>query len=373
MTTLFDFLRSLPGLPRSRGRATAAWGRLEVENLEDRFVLSVLDLTTAGAAGTINGASFQQANPQPTGVGVINDFLRIQSHGSPVEQGYNSDVRPTQFDEKTDPNFTRTIHLSELPTVMIDNTPYKVILLGINQDHAHPLLSLDELRLYASDNPVLSGYDPGTKTLGGQTAVYDMGNNWVALNANLTHGNGSGDMYLYVPQNLLATSSGNPDPYVYLYSKFGVRFGANGGFEQWAPATAVSLPAPAQVSGFVYFDANNNGVFDPQGGDLGIGGVQVNLTGTNSLGQSVNLTTFTLADGSYVFTDLLPGTYSIIDTPPTTFQGQPLQPGTNDVGTVNGVTDGAPLGNDEITQIVLRAGQDGINYDFGEISPFIGS
>jgi hypothetical protein len=38
----------------------------------------------------INHALFVQVNPQPTGCGVIHDFLRIQN--SPVEQGYNTDA-----------------------------------------------------------------------------------------------------------------------------------------------------------------------------------------------------------------------------------------------------------------------------------------
>jgi hypothetical protein len=228
---------------------------LQVECLEERSVPAVVDLTTPGATGAINSATFLQANPQPTGVGVINDFLRIQSHGDSVEQGYNSDVRPTQFDEKTDRNFTRSIHLSELPTVSVNGVVYRVILLGVNQKQSQPLISLDELRLYVSDSSQVSGYDPTTKQLGGLTAVYDMGDNWVELNSSLSHGNGSGDMFLFVPDSLLASPTGNPDPYIYLYSKMGVHFGANSGFEQWAPAP---LAARASLSGFVYFDANQD-------------------------------------------------------------------------------------------------------------------
>jgi hypothetical protein len=333
---------------------------LHLEQLEDRTVPAVLDLTTQGAAGTINGASFEQANPHPTGVGVIHDFLRIQSNANGVEQGYNSDARPVQLDEKSD-HHTRAIQLDELPTVNIGGVTYDVVLLGVNQSQngANALLSLDELRIYVADSPTVSGYNATTKQLGGLTAAYDMGDNWVKLNSALSHGNGSGDMYLFVPATSLASPTGNADPYVYFYSKFGVNNPANGGFEQWAPA-AVKLPAAGNLAGVVYLDANQNGVFDA--GDSGIAHVTVTLTGTNSLGQPVNQTTTTAADGSYSFTALLPGTYTLTETPPAGYT-----PGTDSVGNVNGVTDGTFSQQYLITSILLQAGQSGINYNFGEI------
>ena len=227
---LFRIQEAIPERKRNSARV-----RLEVEQLEDRTVPSTLDLTSPGAIGTFNGAIFEQANPQPTGPGVIHDFLRIQAHGASdtVEQGYNTDARSVQLDEKTDLTFTHAIQLSDLPTVTAGGVTYRAVLLGINQKNSSPLLSLDELRLYVANSPNLTGYDPATQQLAGQTAVYDMGaNNWVELNASLSHGNGSGDMLLFVPDSVFTSSTSNPNPYVYLYSKFGVNFAANGGFEQ---------------------------------------------------------------------------------------------------------------------------------------------
>ena len=66
------------------------------------------------------------------------------------------------------------------------------------------LLSLDELRLYIGDEPDLKGYDSSTHELAGLTAFYDMdadGDNYVLLNAKLSRGSGSGDMFLYVPES----------------------------------------------------------------------------------------------------------------------------------------------------------------------------
>lgn len=65
---------------------------------------------------------------------------------------------------------------------------------------------------------------------------------------------------------------------------------------------------PASIAGFVYTEkgiANSN---YQAGTDWPFPGVTVVLTGTDDLGQAVNLNTTTLADGSYVFKDLRPGT-----------------------------------------------------------------
>ena len=91
---------------------------------------------------------------------------------------------------------------------------------------------------------------------------------------------------------------------------------------------------PAGISGFVYVDANNNGVKEP--GEAPIPGTTVTLTGTDDLGAISPIVTTTDSTGAYDFTNLRPGTYIITETQPTGF----LQ-GTNAVGTVGG-TAGRP-------------------------------
>jgi uncharacterized repeat protein (TIGR01451 family) len=66
--------------------------------------------------------------------------------------------------------------------------------------------------------------------------------------------------------------------------------------------------APAQLSGFVYLDANDNGTRD--GGEVGVNGtstpVTVRLTGTDYAGNSITLTQNISAVGAYAFTNLPP-------------------------------------------------------------------
>ncbi len=65
---------------------------------------------------------------------------------------------------------------------------------------------------------------------------------------------------------------------------------------------------PAGISGYVYFDANNNGI--KESGEAGIPGSTITLTGTNDLGP-VSQTATTDANGFYQFTNLRPGTYTV--------------------------------------------------------------
>ena len=114
----------------------------------------------------------------------------------------------------------------------------------------------------------------------------------------------------------------------------------------------VALP-PASISGF----------FQGTTGGPDLSGVLITLSGMTTGGQSVSLTTYTAADGSYRFTGLQPGTYSVTETVPI-----PGYLATSAVGTVNGSFDGTNSGA-SITNIVLNAGDNGINYDFNDFLP----
>jgi hypothetical protein len=71
------------------------------------------------------------------------------------------------------------------------------------------------------------------------------------------------------------------------------------------------------LAGFVYLDSNHNGAKDP--GEPGIFGAIVSLTGTDAAGHAVSRQTTTGPDGSYVFTGLLAGTYTLSETDPPGF------------------------------------------------------
>lgn len=119
----------------------------------------------------------------------------------------------------------------------------------------------------------------------------------------------------------------------------------------------------AIIEGMVWLDLDDDGVVDCN--EPGIAGVTVQLTGTNDHGELVNLVAVTDSDGTYIFVGLRPSDangYMIVETQPDGYNdGQDI------VGEVNGTTVGFVDGNDKFSGVVLQAGEDGINYNFGEL------
>src|SRR5437588_7339925 len=74
---------------------------------------------------------------------------------------------------------------------------------------------------------------------------------------------------------------------------------------------------PGSLSGIVYADTNGDCVRQPA--EAGVGGVTITLTGTDNMGNPVNLTTTTAADGTYSFQNLVPGKYTITEAQPAGF------------------------------------------------------
>ena len=204
----------------------------------------ILDLTTGGASGIIGSAYFVQVNDQSTGTGVIDPFLRLQASGSEI--GVNSDG-PYTMDEKTGP-FTHAIRVSEFGVTDLNGVQSVRFLLDINQTGAHPLLSLDQLKIYVAPTAT---YNTLSDLNTFATQLYDMGvGNKVYLDYSLEHGSGSGDMLAYLPYSLL---SPHQSKYLYLVSQFGAtggEYATNDGFEEWARVDGdpvAPIPEPASL------------------------------------------------------------------------------------------------------------------------------
>jgi hypothetical protein len=77
----------------------------------------------------------------------------------------------------------------------------------------------------------------------------------------------------------------------------------------------VFLNAPyGSISGTKWNDVNRNGVADE--GETGVGGVTITLNGTTLSGTPVTIVTTTYTDGTYYFSNLEAGTYTLTETVP---------------------------------------------------------
>ncbi len=121
----------------------------------------------------------------------------------------------------------------------------------------------------------------------------------------------------------------------------------------------ICTPPVSSISGYVYHDRNNDGNFDNT--ETPIPGTLIRLTGTDDLGNPVDLTTTTDGTGYYFFGDLRPGTYQLNETQPAAFLD-----GKDTIGTPGGSTS-----NDQFSNIILPAGFDGVQNNFGEVLAFI--
>jgi choice-of-anchor A domain-containing protein len=120
----------------------------------------------------------------------------------------------------------------------------------------------------------------------------------------------------------------------------------------------VTIPDPADLQGLVFVDVDG----DDQRGDpaveTGLDGVDVLLTGTDSLGRHVSRDQLTQNGGLFDFGSLWPGTYTVTVLPPQKYQSS------NENG-IPGTVNGTPIGTagvNMVTSIVIGEGQDGMDY-----------
>ena len=284
-----------------------------------------------------------------------------------MEAGYNTDARPFQLDQVGSLTVTHSLLLADIPTVTIRGTVYREFVLDIDQTVKKPLLNLEELRIFLGSTGNLTGYSSKTQTLAGNTAVFNLdsaGDVSVRLNAALNAGGGLGDAVVLIPDSLFGGAT-----HVYLYSKFS---GANNGTESWGVRPVPPPPVSGTLSGYVYFDADNDGAREPNGNEenvqeIGLAGVGVRLQGVNDLNESIDITVFTDASGYYEFTGLRAGTYSVtkLSDPPDFFDGMntPGVPGNGTVQESNSDPDVA----DMIFDITLLSSETLSEYNFGEL------
>ncbi len=121
---------------------------------------------------------------------------------------------------------------------------------------------------------------------------------------------------------------------------------------------------PSSLAGFVFIDANNDGLKDA--GEQPVANTKISLTGTDTFGGPVTLELNTDATGAYMFENLAPGTYKLQETQPTGQIGNlPIVDGKDIIGSQGGTVSA----NDEFT-ITLVENITGTGNNFAEITGF---
>jgi hypothetical protein len=353
--------------------SVAQHARLALESLDSRIVPAVLDLTTQGAQGTLGGAIFRQLDPGAAGTDPTREFVRLQP-GAPLggllggllggsERGYNTDARPLQFDETSDPLATRSLRLGQVPVVTINGVAYREFLLTINQSSSSPTLALDELRIYLGSTGSLSGYTANNKTLGGVTASFDLdaGANVSVKMTDSLNTSTSADVAVLIPESVFAGA--NPDTFVYLYSKLGgtLGAGATGGAESWSTRQVPQVPptnGPVTLTGRVT-DANGNG----------LAGVTITLSGFDAAGNNLfpegDLTFVTDANGTFSFSGPGAGWYQLSISGNGGYPAQSAVVGDADGDGIAGEPeDGTAASSESIIDIYLAGNTNATDYGF---------
>jgi hypothetical protein len=218
-------------IKRNFTAALVAAGMFAVASLAQATVVDLVNNDQGSVTNQYGTAIFQFTQPQPTGTGVIQPFLRVQA--SPTEEGYNTSGG-TPFDDKGGP-WTHDIQFSDLlsTTVTVNGTSYFKILVDLNEPNgAKSTISLENIQFYTSATG--SKTTENLASLG--TLRYSLdtagGDNTVQFDAGRNHGSGSGDAYLYIPTSAFAGTNAND--FVYMYVNFGsADMTTAGGFEEF--------------------------------------------------------------------------------------------------------------------------------------------
>jgi uncharacterized repeat protein (TIGR01451 family) len=172
------------------------------------------------------------ADNQSSGTGIFDPFVRLQ--GSPTEAGYNTDGT-VEFQTKTG-KWTKAILTSAIPIVDcggdLVGTDCWELFVDINESNTAKYVSLNEVEVWLTDDPELSGYP--TNFNSDATPVYDFSGEILIQDVN--QGSGRGDLRYLIP---VQPESGD---YFVLYSVWGTSagtapdgktWGSEGGFEEW--------------------------------------------------------------------------------------------------------------------------------------------
>ena len=222
-----------------------------------------------------------------------------------------------------------------------------------------------------NDKPVADGQAAATDedqaaviTLTGSDIETPAGQLVFAITGQPAHGTVSlsGNQATYTP----AANYNGPDSFTFTVTDTGdpAGVGTSPALSS-APATVtLYVNNLSDLSGRVFDDLDDDAVFEPDAGEIGLGGVTMRLTGSDDRGP-IERTVVTASDGSYIFTRLRPGNYTVAEAE----QPGGLLDGDEMAGTLGGKVDNTQDWN-AISDIVVKTDDpDAPDYTFAEIRP----
>jgi len=261
--------------------------------------LTGLGVDSGYITGDVGGKAYvSDYFEQPTGTGVFNPFLTIdsKSNGSTgngfIEQGYNTDGHSNLYLDQQRPQWNNYLKVGDLADITFDSILYYAFILDSNEPGGNKsLISVDNIRIYTSSTDKTGSVGNDITKLGGSTTTEEgLGvlrwamndplfvppvdpkkpyqspfdkDQWILLDSsqenvesgssNSNGGSGKGDMIVYIPQ--AAFGNAGDDDFVWFYNLNGVHydadydFAAEAGFEEWRAVVKSSNAPPPQDGG----------------------------------------------------------------------------------------------------------------------------
>jgi cyclophilin family peptidyl-prolyl cis-trans isomerase len=338
--------------------------------VDSGLVVSSLDTDLTGATVTISSGTLQSADTlnftNQNGItgSYASGVLTLSGSATPAQ--YQTALRSVTFETNSNNSVTRSLTVVALDNSLTSNS------------------AAESIKILTAPVVTPSG-KTNTFAIGGSAVAVDSGvtvtsNDTDLTGATVTISSGtlqSGDTLNFTTQNGITgsyaggvlTLSGSATVAQYQTALQSVTFSTtststtaralsivafDNSLTSNSAAESVDVSAASgSLSGTAYNDVGRNGTFTS--GEAVLANITITLTGTDSNNNTVNQTTLTSSTGTYSFSNLAAGTYSLSATLPTDLN----------VGVATAGNEGGTVAGEEISAITLAAGATGTGYNFG--------
>ena len=269
----------------------------------------------------------------------LSNVVTVSSAATETNPTNNTATEPTAISTVTDLRISKSDSID--PILAGNNLTYTLTINNDGPSDATGVTVVDTLP--ANVTFVSASESQGSTSNAGSSVTSNLGNIAVGGSATITIVTTVTPNFLGTLSNTATVTGNETDPTP----------GNNS-----ATITTQTFLEPSSLAGVVYVDRNNDGIQDIN--ESLITNVTITLTGTDVASNPVSLTTTTDANGAYLFSNLVAGTYQLAETQPTIFPDGIDTAGTPATSNTQ---------NDIFDTIILNAGVDAVAFNFGEMTP----